>query len=124
MIKIVDPCTEPVELRAAVATQAVSWDYAHALEITIKSFLYAPAEASCTVEYSCEATESPLAFDGDLCANGKFDPVKGVLFVGSSNTMLNEFTYPAGDYQVLVTGTLGSKSDTTLISLHIKDVQD
>lgn len=75
-----------------------------------------PSVCSTELVFSCANTNGPTGFN-DLCAAGNFDTSSG----NFSFETIDKATYPPGIYTFVITGTVGSGSDSVTISVTIID---
>ena len=117
-IAVGNPCGDPDAVVAPAQSTVLPYLYTGATHaFTIDPMVVTPPP--CDVIYSCSLTSGPV----DICSvndgatQGVLDPVTGNYAFESTDMA----TYPAGTYLLLITGTVGTKSDSFTLTIELVD---
>ena len=92
------------------------WDYDGTFTWQINSWNIEPAGCVPEISFICENPSGPVGFS-DLCAGGLFDDKSGAFTFSTSD----KATYPPGVYTIIITGVVGSGSDTLTLLVTFVD---
>ena len=123
LIEIMDPCLHPKQFTATEQHIVPDWNYRDSLEFTVNPFAVDRSCEACQPTYTCQNLVGPDGFH-DLCSVGNFDPVGGVYTWNDIEPWQDYINYPPGVYEIMITGTLGDATDTTIIYVHIQESCD
>ena len=125
-IVLIDPCISTAVVIANAQTSPDPYFYESSLVPSLNwSVIPYGVDYNCVITYSCQTLSGPVAAL-DICsntgANGEatFDGAAGT-YVLKTNDMV---AYPPGDYVLSITGTVGTSSDSSPITVTLVDPCD
>lgn len=116
-VVIIDPCIDIVEVIAEPQTYPPQYLYDGDFTWTVDPVY--TIDYNCVVVYSCQTTAGPV----DICSINAL-PDSTASFDAAGSYILNTIdmaSYPAGDYTLSITGTVGNKSASTDIVVTLVD---
>lgn len=125
-IVLIDPCINTAVVTADPQTSPDPYFYESSLVPSLNwSVIPYAVDYNCVITYSCQTLSGPVAAL-DICsftgANGEatFDGASAS-YVLTTNDMV---AYPPGDYVLSITGTVGTSSDSSPITVTLVDPCD